>query len=150
DGLLDAVVLAAAGVRRIGRLAEATDSQSSDVMRPAPGRGALAVETRSSDSSYARPVDVPDRDAGVRGALRRLHDQTTELAVTCERAFLSGAEAGGSAPVGALAKTEGGQFVVDAVMAADDGKLARPRRSTQLPAVPDVDWTNGSEQQLTV
>ena len=150
DGRLDAVVLAAAGVRRIGRLAEATDSLSFDVMLPAPGQGALAVETRSADSSYARSEDILNADAEVRAALRRIHDQTTDLAVTCERAILSRAEAGCSAPIGALAKIEGGQFVVDAVMADDDGRLARTRRSTQLPAVPDVDWTNGSEQQLTV
>src|SRR5699024_3415092 len=107
-------------------------------------------ETRSAASAYARYEDLLTADVEVRADLRRIHDQTTDLAVTCERAILSRAEAGCSAPIGALAKIEGGQFVVDAVMADDDGRLARTRRSTQLQAVPDVDWTNGSEQQLTV
>ena len=150
DGRLDAVVLAAAGVRRIGRLAEATDSLNFDVMLPAPGQGALAVETRSADSAFATTVDILDGDAEVRAALRRIHDQTTDLAVTCERAILSRAEAGCSAPIGALAKIEGTEFIVDAVMADDDGKLARTRQSAELPALVDVDWSTGNEQQLTV
>ena len=150
DGRLDAVVLAAAGVRRIGRLAEATDSLNFDVMLPAPGQGALAVETRSADSAFATTADILDGDAEVRAALRRIHDQTTDLAVTCERAILSRAEAGCSAPIGALAKIEGTEFIVDAVMADDDGKLARTRQSAELPALVDVDWSTGNEQQLTV
>jgi len=150
DGRLDAVVLAAAGVRRIGRLAEATDSLNFDVMLPAPGQGALAVETRSADSAFATTADILDSDAEVRAALRRIHDQTTDLAVTCERAILSRAEAGCSAPIGALAKIEGTEFIVDAVMADDDGKLARTRQSTELPALLDVDWSSTGEQQLSV
>ena len=150
DGRLDAVVLAAAGVRRIGRLAEATDSLNFDVMLPAPGQGALAVETRSADSAFATTADILDGDAEVRAALRQIHDQTTDLAVTCERAILSRAEAGCSAPIGALAKIEGSEFIVDAVMADDDGKLARTRQSTALPELLDVDWSTDNAQQLSV
>ena len=150
DGRLDAVVLAAAGVRRIGRLAEATDSLNFDVMLPAPGQGALAVETRSADSAFATTADILDGDAEVRAALRQIHDQTTDLAVTCERAILSRAEAGCSAPIGALAKIEGTEFIVDAVMADDDGKLAHTRQSTALPELLDVDWSTDNAQQLSV
>lgn len=150
DGRLDAVVLAAAGVRRIGRLAEATDSLDFDTMLPAPGQGALAVETRAADSPYVQTDEIMNSDAEVRAALRRLHDVTTDLAVTCERAILSRAEAGCSAPIGALATIEGTNFVVDAVMADDDGNLARTHLSVELPAVPDADWTTTAPQQLDV
>ncbi|MGO2037631.1 MAG: glutamyl-tRNA reductase [Brevibacterium sp.] len=150
DGRLDAVVLAAAGVRRIGRLAEATDSLDFTTMLPAPGQGALAVETRGADSPYAVDTDAMAADVEVRAALRRLHDVTTDLAVTCERAILSRAEAGCSAPIGALATIDGREFVVDAVMADDDGKLARTRQRAELPIVPDVDWSSESETAISI
>lgn len=150
DGRLDAVVLAAAGVRRIGRLAEATDSLDFTTMLPAPGQGALAVETRGADSPYALDTDAMAADVEVRAALRRLHDVTTDLAVTCERAILSRAEAGCSAPIGALATIDGREFVVDAVMADDDGKLARTRQRAELPIVPDVDWSSESETAVSI
>ncbi|WP_413336123.1 glutamyl-tRNA reductase [Brevibacterium sp. GP-SGM9] len=150
DGRLDAVVLAAAGVRRIGRLAEATDSLDFSTMLPAPGQGALAVETRGADSPYAVDTDAMAADVEVRAALRRLHDVTTDLAVTCERAILSRAEAGCSAPIGALATIDGREFVVDAVMADDDGKLARTRQRAELPIVPDVDWSSESETAVSI
>ncbi|MCD1287065.1 MULTISPECIES: glutamyl-tRNA reductase [unclassified Brevibacterium] len=150
DGRLDAVVLAAAGVRRIGRLAEATDSLDFTTMLPAPGQGALAVETRGADSPYAVDTDAMAADVEVRAALRRLHDVTTDLAVTCERAILSRAEAGCSAPIGALATIDGREFVVDAVMADDDGKLARTRQRAELPIVPDVDWSSESETAVSI
>lgn len=150
DGRLDAVVLAAAGVRRIGRLAEATDSLGFDVMLPAPGQGALAVETRAADSPFVQTDEIMNADAEVRAALRRIHDVTTDLAVTCERAILSRAEAGCSAPIGALATIEGTSFVVDAVMADDDGNLARTHLSADLPGIPDADSTTSAPQQLGV
>ena len=150
DGRLDAVVLAAAGVRRIGRLAEATESLDFETMLPAPGQGALGVETRAADSPFAFDDEVMAADVEVRNALRRLHDEATDLAVTCERAILSRAEAGCSAPIGALATIEGQDFVVEAVMADDDGILARTRRSMPLPVTPDVDLDSGAENQLSI
>ncbi|SMX76634.1 glutamyl-tRNA reductase /hydroxymethylbilane synthase [Brevibacterium sp. 239c] len=150
DGRLDAVVLAAAGVRRIGRLAEATDSLDFTTMLPAPGQGALAIETRGADSPYALDNEVMAADAEVRDQLKQLHDETTDLAVTCERAILSRAEAGCSAPIGALATIAGSEFVVEAVMADDDGNLARTRQSAPLPVTPDVDLGSSSANQLSI
>ncbi|MEZ7007457.1 hydroxymethylbilane synthase [Streptomyces sp. AD55] len=89
-GELDAVVLAAAGLNRVGRIDEATDFLSPDVMLPAPGQGALAVEA---------PANDPDLVA----ALAELDDPFTRIAVTAERSLLAALEAGCSAPVGALA-----------------------------------------------
>ncbi|MFE2551736.1 hydroxymethylbilane synthase [Streptomyces sp. NPDC059355] len=90
DGELDAVVLAAAGLNRIGRGAEATDLLSVDSVLPAPGQGALAVECLASDAELI-------------ASLAELDDPHTRAAVTAERSLLAALEAGCSAPVGALA-----------------------------------------------
>jgi hydroxymethylbilane synthase len=87
---LDAVVLAAAGLRRLGRIDAATEILDPEVFLPAPGQGALAVETRDGD---------PVGDA----VAESLDDLPTRLAVTAERALLAALETGCSAPVGALA-----------------------------------------------
>lgn len=89
-GELDAVVLAAAGLNRIGRGDEATDLLSVDNVLPAPGQGALAVECLASNADLI-------------AALGELDDPYTRAAVTAERALLAALEAGCSAPVGALA-----------------------------------------------
>ncbi|GAA2265639.1 hydroxymethylbilane synthase [Streptomyces roseiscleroticus] len=89
-GELDAVVLAAAGLNRIGRIDEATDFLSVDVVLPAPGQGALAIECAAHDADLV-------------AALAELDDPYTRAAVTAERSLLAALEAGCSAPVGALA-----------------------------------------------
>jgi hydroxymethylbilane synthase len=89
-GELDAVVVAAAGLSRLGRLGEATELLDADVMLPSPGQGALAVECRTVDGDLA-------------DALRGLDDPHTRAAVLAERALLAHLEAGCSAPVGAYA-----------------------------------------------
>lgn len=90
SGKLDAVVLAAAGLNRIGRLAEATELIAADIVLPAPGQGALAVECAASHPELA-------------AQLAELDDPDTRAAVTAERSLLAALEAGCSAPVGALA-----------------------------------------------
>ncbi|AZM60806.1 MULTISPECIES: hydroxymethylbilane synthase [unclassified Streptomyces] len=89
-GELDAVVLAAAGMNRIGRSNEATDFLSVDTILPAPGQGALAVECTADNADLI-------------AALAELDDPFTRAAVTAERSLLAALEAGCSAPVGALA-----------------------------------------------
>jgi hydroxymethylbilane synthase len=90
SGDLDAVVLAAAGLARLGRLTEATQLIPADAVLPAPGQGALAIECSA-------------RSAELASALAELDDPFTRVAVTAERALLAALEAGCSAPVGALA-----------------------------------------------
>ncbi|SFL71219.1 hydroxymethylbilane synthase [Streptomyces pini] len=90
SGELDAVVLATAGLRRVGLIGEATELLDPGAVLPAPGQGALAVECAA-----ARP-DLAALLAG-------LDDPRTRVAVTAERTLLSALEAGCSAPVGALA-----------------------------------------------
>ncbi|MFJ9412308.1 hydroxymethylbilane synthase [Streptomyces sp. NPDC101393] len=89
-GELDGVVLAAAGLTRIGRIDEATQLLSPDVVLPAPGQGALAIECAAVNAELA-------------AQLAGLDDPGTRAAVTAERSLLAALEAGCSAPVGALA-----------------------------------------------
>ncbi|MEU2956052.1 hydroxymethylbilane synthase [Streptomyces xanthochromogenes] len=89
-GELDAVVLAAAGLNRIGRSDVVTDFLSVDTVLPAPGQGALAIECTAAN-------------AGLAATLAELDDPVTRAAVTAERSLLAALEAGCSAPVGALA-----------------------------------------------
>ncbi|WP_045559279.1 hydroxymethylbilane synthase [Streptomyces sp. FxanaA7] len=89
-GELDAVVLAAAGLNRIGRSDEVTDFLSVDTVLPAPGQGALAIECTADNAELI-------------AALGGLDDPHTRAAVTAERSLLAALEAGCSAPVGAFA-----------------------------------------------
>ena len=91
DGSLDAVLLARAGLARLGRLDEVTEVLDPLQMLPAPGQGALAVECLADD-----PLVEQLRTA--------LDDTASRIAVTAERSFLAAVEAGCSAPVGALAE----------------------------------------------
>ncbi|MFB4313737.1 hydroxymethylbilane synthase [Actinomadura sp. 21ATH] len=90
DGELDAVVLASAGLVRIGRTGDIAEILETDQMLPAPGQGSLAVECRA---------DRPD----LIELLGTLDDRATRAAVTAERMVLAVLEAGCSAPVGAYA-----------------------------------------------
>ncbi len=107
-GELDGVVLARAGLARLGRLDAVTEVLSPETMLPAPGQGALAVECRTSDGS-------------LRSLLAPLDDDATRAAVTAERALLSAVEAGCTAPVGALACSVANTLQLRAVVASTDG-----------------------------
>jgi hydroxymethylbilane synthase len=90
SGELDGVVLALAGLRRLGRADEVSEILDPIQMLPAPAQGALAIECRADDDETI-------------AILSALDDPDTRAAVDAERALLEGLEAGCSAPVGALA-----------------------------------------------
>jgi hydroxymethylbilane synthase len=125
SGELDAVVLARAGLARIGRLDEVTEVLDPLQMLPAPGQGALAVECRSDDEFLADQVRLA------------LDDDRTRAAVTAERTVLNVLEAGCSAPVGALAEVaegdDGDELWVRAVALTYDGAVAVRRSTTGTP-----------------
>lgn len=108
DRDLDAVVLAMAGLRRIGRADAVSERLDPRVFVPAPGQGALAIECRADD-------------AAVTAALAPLDDPATRLAVTAERAVLTRLDAGCTAPVGALATVSGGRLSLAADVLSDSG-----------------------------
>jgi hydroxymethylbilane synthase len=125
EGELDAVVLARAGIARLGRVAEVTEVLDPLQMLPAPGQGALAIECRSADATLTQEV----RDA--------MDDARTRAAVVAERAVLAALEAGCSAPVGALAEVaegdDGDELWVRAVALSHDGSVAVRRSATGRP-----------------
>lgn len=124
SGDLDAVVLAQAGLARLGRTAVVTEVIDPIQMLPAPGQGALAVEVRADD--------VVTRDA-----VSALDDADTRACVDAERAVLAELEAGCSAPVGALAEIvlgdEGDELSLRAVVASPDGTGDIRRSATGRP-----------------
>lgn len=122
-GELDAVILAGAGMRRLGLAEQITDVIDVDVMLPAPGQGALAVECRESDTEVIEVVRALDHEA-------------TRTAVTAERALLRALEAGCTAPIGARAHLEAGELVLEAFAGSDDGSIALRRRATGDPQDP--------------
>ncbi|WP_417372929.1 hydroxymethylbilane synthase [Glutamicibacter protophormiae] len=122
QGDLDAVILAAAGMRRLGLEKHITQYLDPSIMLPAPGQGALALETRTAGTDHAEL----DR------ALARFDDLHTRLQVEAERALLNALEAGCAAPIGALARVQENQLVLDAVACNPDGSEVM-RRSAAAP-----------------
>ncbi|HAG59347.1 MAG TPA: hydroxymethylbilane synthase [Arthrobacter bacterium] len=129
-GDLDAVVLAAAGLERIGRLDTVSEFFEMDVMLPAPGQGALAIECRTADAP--RKAGSTEGSQGVLAqALAALNDEDTRLAVTAERAVLARLEAGCAAPVGAFAYRKGSILYLEAAVFAVDGtRTVREKKAT--------------------
>lgn len=105
EGQYDAIVLASAGLRRLGWAARITESLAPEFMCPAVGQGALAIEARAGD----------DR-------LLVLDDLTVRSAVTAERALLRSLGGGCQVPVGAYAEPNGDQLRLRAVVVSPDGK----------------------------
>jgi hydroxymethylbilane synthase len=125
SGEYDAVLLARAGLLRLGRADEATEVIDPLQMLPAPGQGALAVECRADD------------DATIR-LLSALDDSDTRAAVTAERSLLATLEAGCSAPVGALAEIaqgdDGDELWLRAVVGSPSGSPTIRLSATGLPS----------------
>ncbi|GIU93785.1 MAG: porphobilinogen deaminase [Gaiellaceae bacterium] len=110
DRVVDAVVVAAAGVRRLGFEGEVSEWLGLDVMLPAPGQGALAVQCRAEDDA-------------VLAALAPLDDAATRAATSAERTFLAALAAGCSAPVAAWARQDRArELVLTGLVASPDGQ----------------------------
>jgi hydroxymethylbilane synthase len=116
SGEVDAVVLAYAGLARIGELDRVSQVFEPDDMLPAPGQGALAVECRTEDRAMADLLALAD-------------DPASRAAVTAERTVLAELQAGCSAPVGAYAAGTGVLHLTAIVVAEDGGRAVRARLS---------------------
>lgn len=108
DTDLDAIILASAGLDRLGWSDRITERISGEVCLSAVGQGALGIETRCNDDRV-----IP--------AVQRLNHESTRLAVTAERAFLRGLGGGCQTPVGAWARRDGPTLRMDALIAEIDG-----------------------------
>lgn len=115
-GDCDAVVLAASGLIRLGKEDAITEYLACDKVLPAPGQGALALETRSTE--FGAEGDQPSELASALVAVDHLE---TRLAVTAERALLRRLEAGCAAPVGAYGRIQDGSLVLDTLVAHPNG-----------------------------
>ncbi|MCG6957861.1 MAG: hydroxymethylbilane synthase [Gemmatimonadetes bacterium] len=108
ENRMDAVVLALAGLRRLGLADRVVEVLAPEVMLPAAAQGALALETRSDDDDAVRVVQLLD-------------DPAARAEVTAERACLRRLEAGCQAPVGALARWADGELTIRAAAVVPDG-----------------------------
>jgi hydroxymethylbilane synthase len=109
DGQFDAIILAEAGLKRLGFADRIRQVLPPEIMLPAVGQGALGIEARSDD-------------ALTRSLLASLDDGPTHRAVTAERTLLSTLLAGCLAPVGAWARVVSGRLLLDAVVLSPDGR----------------------------
>ena len=109
EGEIDAAILAAAGVERLGR--DAGGRLDESVWIPAPAQGALAVEARADRSDLVALFDG-------------LSDRSAAAEVTCERAFAATLEGGCSIPLGCLARARGDDLIVDGYLGWPDGSNA--------------------------
>ena len=120
DGEYDAVVVAAAGLRRLGIAFDEREALPIELCPPAPGQGALAVQIRANDDRLA-------------ARLSALDDAPTRLAVTAERALLRAMGASCEIPLGAIGRAIGGVIELDAALVTAAGV----RRASERGADPD-------------
>jgi hydroxymethylbilane synthase len=117
SGEYDAIVLSKAGLDRLGWSQKITEPISTDISLPAVGQGAIAIQSR-----------VSDRDADE--FLSKLDDMETRTAIIAERALLSALQGGCQVPIGAWARVERGELVMEAVVCSVDGAQYVRERAT--------------------
>jgi hydroxymethylbilane synthase len=117
DGEADAIILALAGLRRLGLEGRATRIMSADEFLPAAGQGAIAVETREDD-------------AETRALLAKIDHSDTSTAVAAERAFLAVLDGSCKTPIGAHAIIEGETLRFRGLIARPDGSVAHDIAAT--------------------
>jgi hydroxymethylbilane synthase len=108
QGGYDAIILAAAGLKRLGKTELVKQILPVEIMCPAAGQGALGIEIREGD-------------AGTRNLLAFLNDPNARAATECERALLNGMGGGCQVPIGAFAEMKNGRLHLESVVADPDG-----------------------------
>jgi hydroxymethylbilane synthase len=120
SGEYDAILLAKAGLDRLGWSQRITEILAPDVCMPAVGQGAIAVEARLSDAEAA-------------DALVKLDDAETRTAIICERALLAALQGGCQVPLGAWARIERGELILESCVCSVDGVQYVKQRATAPP-----------------
>ena len=121
EGEYDAIILAAAGLTRLGKTQLVKEVLSEDFMCPAAGQGALGIEIRAGDME-------------MRKHLAFLDDAAARAATTCERALLNKLGGGCQVPIGAFAESRDGELQLTAIVAQPDGSvILRERHSGSDP-----------------
>ena len=124
EGKYDAVVLAYAGIRRLGRQNVISDVLGTDIVIPAVGQGALCIQIREGDSATEE-------------LLRPLHHEETALAVRAERTLMAELEGGCQVPVGGYAQMIDGALNLRGVVASIDGGRVIQAEDTADPSEPE-------------
>ena len=134
-GEADALVLAVAGLTRLGLAGRITEILPIEVALPAPGQGALAIEVRADDA-----VALP--------FVARLDDPATRAAVEAERALLRASGGGCRAPLGALAEVDGAAITIRGAAAAEGSVPAGDAPPTDAAAAPGTTFTAAADAAL--
>ena len=129
-GDYDAIVLAKAGLERLGRADQITQLLPPDLCMPAAGQGAIGIEIR-------------DEDGEISAAVRQLNHPESQVAVEAERALLAGLESGCQVPIGVWCRIESGNLTMDACVFSPDG--AESVRESRTGS-----WENARELGRTV
>ena len=108
EGEYDAIILAAAGLTRLGKTQHIKETLSEEFMCPAAGQGALGIEIRAGDDEMRKHVSF-------------LNDADARAATTCERALLNKLGGGCQVPIGAFAESKNGRLRLTAIVARPDG-----------------------------
>lgn len=133
QGEVDAVVLAMAGMKRLGFEGRYTHAFTPEQSLPAVGQGALAIEIRSTDQQ-------------LKSVLQALNDPDTELAVAAERGVMLAVEGSCQVPVAGYALREGEQMWLRALLAEPDGSNVRQAEvRTPWPTSVEAAFTSGKE-----
>jgi hydroxymethylbilane synthase len=120
QGDYDAIVLAKAGLDRLGRAKQISEIVPTEICLPAAGQGAIGIESRKRDAEFSDGV-------------RKLNHSPSQLAVEAERAVLTELEGGCQVPIGAWARLESGSLRIDAcVLSADGSESIRECRTGSL------------------
>jgi len=117
QGNYDAIILAKAGLDRLGKAGQISEIVPPEICLPAAGQGAIGIETRKRDDELS-------------AAVRKLNHDPSQAAVEAERAVLAGLEGGCQVPIGVWCRMESGSLVIDAcVLSADGTESIRERRT---------------------
>jgi hydroxymethylbilane synthase len=137
---LDAIVLAAAGVKRLGLDRLVTEVLPPDVVLPAVGQGALGIEVRDRQGSRGAGEQGRSEgcDASVAELVRDLDHADTHLAVRAERAMLRGLGGGCQVPIAALAAVDGTALLLRGLIASTDGATVIRGEARGAAADPDA------------
>ncbi len=138
EGQVDAVILASAGLRRLGLQEHITETLNDEWCLPAVGQGALAIELRTEDDRLA-------------ALLAQVNDRETELGVAAERGVMAAVEGNCQVPVAGYAVRDGREMYLRAMLAEPDGSnMRRSDVRVQWPETPEIAHRVGWElgQQL--
>ena len=136
EGEFDAIILATAGVKRLGHADRITEMLPTDLSVPAIGQGAVGIECRVDDEF-------------INGLLKKLNHKETSICVRAERAFLKKLEGGCQVPIGAYAQLIEGKLVIEGLVGSVDGKTLIKDRTEGMPEEAESLGTLLAEKMLS-